>query len=66
MKMSRGPFFKVCLFVYVCLFFSLFETSEICLWCTKMEISTKKKAFHEKVGKCDFAPSEKYSSYATV
>ena len=33
--MSRGPFFFFCL--------SLFETTEICLGCTKMEISMGKK-----------------------
>ena len=36
MKMRRGPFF-----FFFCL--SLFETNEICMGCTKMEISTGKK-----------------------
>ena len=40
MKMSRGLFFFFCL--------SLFETSEICLECTKMEMSTGKKSGNEK------------------
>ena len=37
MKMSRGPFF------YFYFSLSLFETTEICLECTKMEISLGKK-----------------------
>ena len=33
--------------VFFFFFFSLSETNEICFGCTKMEISTGKKAFHE-------------------
>ena len=50
-------------------FFSLFETNEICLGSTKMEISTGKKAFHtgKKLEKVTLPPPpEKYSSYATA
>ena len=60
LKMERGKVWK-----WVEDLFSLFETTGICFGFTKMEISTGKKAFHAGK-KCDFAPSEKYSSYATV
>ena len=48
-------------------FFSLFETTEICLGYTKMENFYRKKHIsrREKIGNSDFAPSEKYSSYTT-
>ena len=48
------------------LFFSLLKTSEICFGSTKMGIFYWEKAFHigKKIRKNDFAPSEKYSSYA--
>ena len=51
MKMSRSP-----LFFFFCL--SLFETTEICLGCTKMEICTGKKAFHagKKLGNVTLSP----------
>ena len=52
MKMIRGLFFLF--FFFFC--FSLFETTEICLGCTKMEVSTGKKAFHtgKKLGNVTF------------
>ena len=59
MKMSRGQ-------VLFC--FSLFETTDICLRSTKMEISTGKKriSYWKNIGKSDFAPlPEKCSSYAS-
>ena len=60
MKMSRGLF---CLFY--CL--SLFETTEICLGSTKMDnFYRENHVIHgEIIRKTDFAPSEKYSFYAT-
>ena len=51
------------------LFFSLFETTKICLGCTKMETFYREKAYFtpaKKIGKSDFASCEKYSCYATV
>ena len=53
MKMSRGPFFFLLL-----LFLSLFETTEICLGSTKMEISTRKKHIsrREKIKKVTLPP----------
>ena len=49
-------------------FFSLFKTTEICFGSTKMGIFYQEKVFHarKKIRKNDFAPSEKYSSYAHV
>ena len=46
---------------------STFQTTEICFGSTKWEFSTGKKAFHagKKISKNDFAPSEKYSCYAS-
>ena len=43
-----------------------FQTTEICFGSTKMGIFYREKAFHagKKIRKNDFAPSEKYSSYA--
>ena len=48
--------------------FLLFETTEFWGESTKMEIFYQEKAFHtsRKIGKSHFAPSEKYSSYATA
>ena len=68
------------LFFCFCFFFSLFKTTEICFESTKMEplkfvlslpkwdFFTGKKHFTtgKKFRKTDFAPSEKYSSYAPV
>ena len=46
--------------------FSLFETTKICLGCTKMDnfYWGNHISHREKIGKTDFAPSEKYFSYA--
>ena len=43
-----------------------YKTTEICFGSTKMGIFYQEKAFHKrkKNWKNDFAPSEKYSSYA--
>ena len=46
MKMGRGPFFHLLLLSFLCL--SIFETAEICLESTKMEISIRKKEFHAR------------------
>ena len=58
-----------CFFVLFCFGLSLFETTEICLGSTKMEISTEKKTHTHfapgKMVKSDFAPPVKYSSYAS-
>ena len=56
------------LFFFFSFFLSAFETTEVCLGCTKMENFTEKKhiSCREKNRKSDFASSEKYSSYATV
>ena len=58
MSMSRGLFF-------LCL--SLFETTGICLGSTKIDNFHWEKSYFTrgKIGKTDFAPSEKFSSYAT-
>ena len=47
--------------------FALFKTTKICFGSTKMGIFYREKAFHvtKKIWKNDFAPSEKYSSYAS-
>ena len=80
MKMSKGFFFFlicfcVCFlfcFVLFCFVFffclSLFETTEICFGSTKMNNFTRKNHIspREKIRKSDFAPSEKYSSYASA
>ena len=57
--MSRGFFFFICHFS---------ETAEIYLGSNKLEICTGKKSIlhREKIEKRDFAPPEKYSSYASV
>ena len=60
-----------CFCVFVCFFFfvfSLFKTTEICLGATKVWIFYREKAFYtgKKIRKSDFAPSEKFSSYAPV
>ena len=59
-------FVSFCLFVCFFHCLSLFETTEICFGCTKWKISTGKKAYFTpwKIGKSEFAPSEKCSSYA--
>ena len=46
--------------------FSLFKTTKISFWCTKMAIFYLEKGFHagKKIRKNDFAPSEKNSYYA--
>ena len=43
------------------------KTTEICLGPTKMDNFYREKVYftREKIGKSDFAPSEKYSSYAS-
>ena len=53
-------------FFFSCL--SLFETTEICLGCTRKEISTGKRSIlhREKIGKSDFAAPEIYFSYASA
>ena len=64
-------FFVLFLFLFFVFFFfcfSLFKTNEISFGSTKIGIFYREKAFHtgKKFRKCDFAPSEKYSSYASV
>ena len=48
------------------LFFSLFETPEICFGSIKVGIFYREKAFFvgKKMRKNDFAPFEKFSTYA--
>ena len=56
---ERTPFFFFC--------FSFFKMTEICFGFTKMEIFYWEKAFYawKKIRKNDFAPSEKFSCYAS-
>ena len=65
-----GFFFFFVLFCFVLVFFcfSLLKPIGICFGSTKMEIFYWEKAFHarKKIRRNDFAPSEKYSSYAPV
>ena len=65
-KIRRGPYFYFFLIFFFC--FSLFKTTEISFGSTKIGILDQEKAFctGEKTRKNDFAPSEKYSSYAVI
>ena len=64
-------FFFFSFFLFFSFFFFFFllsslKTTEICSGSTKIGIFYREKAFHagEKIRKNDFAPFEKYSSYA--
>ena len=61
-KCGEDFFFPACF----CFCYSLFKTTEICCGSTKIGIFYWEKVFHagKKIRKNDFAPSEKYSSYA--
>ena len=65
LKMEGGKVRKWFFFFFFFFCFSLFKTTKICFGSTKMEIFYQEKAFHagKKIGKNDFAPSEKFSCY---
>ena len=56
MKMSRGPFFKVCLFVFVCLFFSLLKPLKFVCGVPKWKFLPKQKHFTKKLGNVTLPP----------